>query len=917
MNEESRVLKNFNTAYRNLKISLTGHQNPNWLFLSCLVLILLSLFFRFEENEEFSNSAVEISIQPVISEPGETVTISDREKNLKIELNREMEYFFDINNQFPEGFNSSGESALQFDQSFQPADGKTHWGVHSEVCWFRVAISSDLKQDMNFYASNLVDHRLFTLKAGQSVYLYYRLQYNDAGIVCIPSVSNAVIHNKKITGRLIYSSILLGLYIGLFLYNIFLAFSTGEKTYPPYLAGLFFFALYLLFREFPVSFGQWDIASASFTLPAYLCILLFTRNFFHLSEKKRALLLCFYILLFFGILSLYSAIISSSLGTILKYIFSLLLFGYAIGIAKSHYSQNKKTSFFFLLSWGPALVCLIFSLLSGLQIMNFREGSLSAFLGSNPSMYLQIAFQMVSLSIVLGDQINREKKKVIQVSRESEDLRLQDSIQKDFILYISHEIRTTLTLISGSLEGLRKGRFGKIDKTVDLCLGSLQNNEKQLEDYISNLLIFTRISTQKETFKSVPQNIAELLYLLSCNYSSLAEARNINFRISIDRSHPCVIENNSHLFELMINNLLSNAFKFTKEKGEITVGIERIEQKSYCISITNTGLKIPENEQSSIFNKFHRLPSGTEGMGFGLHMVRKCARLLKGRIEVNCAKGITSFFLYFPIAEITSAAPEKLSLSTNKNPSSPIQASEYSGSPVDSDLRVQIPSERLLLVEDNEDLLEMIRLELEREFTVYTAGDGQEALKLIRNGLIPDIIISDILMPNIDGISFFQTIRIQERHNIPFIFLSAIENEQDRRKLYDMGAVDFLNKPFSLPTLTIKVRNLLLWKSQELVRQKEDLKSAVLAVFNNQEISGENPDLEIARKIQQYKLNRREEQTLKGVLKGLQDKEIAAELNLATSTISNYLQKIYRKTGTGGRTSLMYLFSGNKVNSIN
>lgn len=877
-----------------LKKSLSGSSNPVWLSILCLILITSSLFLRLEKDEEYSTPAVQIFVESVgVSSVNskKVVIINDEKLDSKIDLSGQMEYFFDENGRFPDGFKSIGETGVKFKQSFRPGNGKTHWGVHSEVCWFRITITSDLDQDQDFYASNLVDHKLFTLKSGQSVCLYYRLQYDDAGIVCTPSISGVVLHNKKITNRLIYSSILLGLYIGLFLYNLVLAFLTKNNTYPPYLFGLLFFGLYLLFREFPVSFGSWNIASASFSLPGYLCILLFTRNFFHLSNEKKALLWGFYALLFLGIFSLYMAVVSSSYGTIMKYIFSIFLLGYAFWISINHYSRNKKMTIFYLLSWGPALICLIFSLLVGLQIFNFKEGSMAAFLGSNPSMYLQIAFQMVSLSIVLGDQINREKWKAILANREREELRLQNSLRKDFILYISHEIRTTLALFSGSLEGLRKGRFGKIGKNIDSCLISLQNNEKQLEEYVSNLLIFTRINTQKESFKRAPQNISEMLYFLASNYSSLAETHNINYQILINRLHPCAIENNRHLFELMIKNLLSNAFKFTKEGGRITVDISKHTENSCCITITNTGDSIPLKEQKNIFSKFNKLTPGIEGMGLGLHMAQQCAELLDGRIEVSSIKGLTSFIIYFPITK-EEIAPEAVPISYNKK--NPVEREGL---------------ETLLLVEDNGALLEMIKKELESEFTVYIARDGQEALELIQDSLNPDLIISDILMPRMDGITFFKTVRIKERHYIPFIFLSAIDNEQDRQKLYELGAVDFLNKPFNLSTLTIKVRNLLLWKSEELVRQKEDLKSAVLAVFNNKQVSTENPELEMARKIKQYKLSRREEQTLKGVLKGLLDKEIAVELNLATSTISNHLQKVYRKTGTQGRTSLMYLFS--------
>lgn len=884
-------------------INLTNKYNPKLLLPVVLLIIIVTLIPKIHKIEKDKIPAVQLFALEMSDPIEKAFIINSRDSYSSFSLSPYMEYSFHEPGAFITGFSEDAtDEESEFFSSFINADSKTHWGVRSEVCWFRIGMQSSLKEDRNFYASNLVDHLAFTLKAGQSIYLYYRLEYDDAGMVCTPSITEASLFDKKITNRLIYVSMLFGLYIGLFLYNLILVFWTKNRASLSYLSGLFFFALYLLFREFDISFGGFDIASASFSLPGYICILMFTRNFFQLSGRYKTLLKGYYILLVFGIISQIIPVLSNSIGSYIKYVFSVFLFVFAFWITINQFKQKRKISLFFIISWGPAIITLVFSVLVGLQLASFRPGSLFAFLGSNPGMYLQIGLQMVLLSIVLGDQINREKNAKKAARVENKGLRERDSLRKDFILHASHELRTTLTLISGTLEGINSGVFGEINSAAAAAIDSLYSNSKKLDDQINNLLIFTKINIGSGDVHFIPQDINKVLYQISINYSSLADSRNLLYKIDINKSVPCIINSNSHLFELMINNLISNAFKFASTKGEVCIGLKQSEEMCF-ISISNSGPAITEDEKKRIFNKFYTRSKSSEenGLGLGLYMVKQCVELFSGSLRLHSKEGRNTFEIVFKKIKGNAF------LSTENE--SEIKNIIQETGPDQSD-----DKETILIVEDNEDLRTMLCSDLQRNFSVLTASNGIEALKVFNGPVVPDLIISDILMPEMDGLEFFEILRTREGLSIPFIFLSAIDDDRKQQHLLEMGAVDFLKKPYSMEALTVKIKNLLSWKSSHLKQQKDDLKSAVLAVFENENskiinVTDMNNKIDINKFAQQYSLSKREKEVIKLLLKGLQDKEIASEMDLARSTISNYLQRIYKKTEAQGRIALIQMLN--------
>lgn len=890
-------------------------RNPHWLLPLVLLAITLTLVPRVQHDSPESLPAVHIVPMQVSFAPDGAAAIPAGESLDRRDLSAHMHYFFDSEEEYPDPLRHAGtDPGSNFYRGFRPADGKTHWGVHAEVCWFRVAVTSAAERTRRYVASNLVDHVPFTIAPGESVILYYRLEYDDAGIVCTPSITDADLHEMRVRRRTIYASVMLGVYIGLFLYNLFLAVSTRDQAYPPYLAGLAFFTLYLLFREFDVPLGGWDIASAAFAVPGYLCVLLFTRNYFRISRSQHPrLFLGFVGLLVFGAVALGSAVVSPSLGTVLKYVLSVFLLGYAVWITIARFSADLRRSALYIVAWAPPLVCLLFSMLAQLQIVQFRDGSIGAFLGSNPSMYLQIGLQMILLALALGDRINRERSAAAAARLESAELRTHDEARKTFIMHVSHEVRTVLMVIGGVVAGLTGERFGRLPPAAASAAGSLNDSVRQLEEHVANLLAFTRINERGYRLELRPADIGQRLALLCAGYTSLAEAKGIRFPVRVNQSAPMVVRQSGDLFELMVNNLLGNAFKHTPKGGEIRVGATAEADGRHCrITVRNTGSSISPADRERVFRKFEQgdaIDDGASGMGLGLYMVRQCATIMGGEASVSGDNDGVEFCVRLPLTTDAPAAHSRPAPGQSSPPT---------------------PEERptVLLVEDNDRLREFLQQELAPEFRVTAARDGGEAIDCLNAGPLPDVVITDILMPRVDGVTLFETARERFGPTIPFVFLSAIDAAEQKRSLFDRGAVDFVTKPFDPQLLKGKIRNLLAWNTEELDRQRAELKSAVLAVFDQTQAPAGDKHYEApvgglpqAAERQAdalaatFALSPREHQIVLHLVRGLRDKEIGAELGLAASTVSNYLQRIYRKTGTQSRVALLRVALGSEPNS--
>ncbi|MFN8347618.1 MAG: ATP-binding protein [Spirosomataceae bacterium] len=396
--------------------------------------------------------------------------------------------------------------------------------------------------------------------------------------------------------------------------------------------------------------------------------------------------------------------------------------------------------------------------------------------------------------------------------KEAERLAELDSLKTRFFANISHEFRTPLTLILSPLKALRK-EFPQRD-----IFQLMQQNAERLLALINQLLDLSKLEAGKMEVQIQQGDLPRFLKYVFASFESLAQNRNILFHYHQNRKHQSAYFDADKL-EKIITNLLSNAFKFTPENGRVEVQVEYTE-KDLLLQVRDFGIGIEAEHLPRIFDRFYQKDASPirdyEGTGIGLALVKELVEVLKGKIEAESQIGRgTTFRVQLPIDNQTwQQSPVAV----------PVAESGYSPAvrvvtvPSSDSLPANDELPILLIVEDSSDLRRYIRSQFEGNYRILEAGDGQEGL-IKATEVIPDLVICDLMMPRLDGYGFCKALKTDLRTNhIPVVMLTAKATAEDRLEGLQMGADDYLAKPFHTDELQIRVRNLI--AVREKLRQK-------------------------------------------------------------------------------------------------
>ncbi len=427
------------------------------------------------------------------------------------------------------------------------------------------------------------------------------------------------------------------------------------------------------------------------------------------------------------------------------------------------------------------------------------------------------------LYLIRRYELNRIKLKTqLKLEKVATDsLRNLDQLKSHFFANISHEFRTPLTLILGQVESVMSSNIETKEK------GKLQvanRNARRLLTLINQLLDLSKLEAGRMELNAEQHNIVSFLKSLFYSFESLAETQKIVLKFESELENIPVVFDPDKM-EKVFYNLVSNAFKFTTEQGEISVSIKIIETALVEIKVKDTGTGIPVDSLSHIFDRFYQVDGSStreyEGTGIGLALTKELVELHKGKITVSSKEGEGSeFTIDFPLGDlnIETEKPYKLSInsSTQKNILNDMGVSETELI-LTSDIQLPTPDNRqeiILIVEDNSDVRSYIREQLENEYRVIEACDGDEGI-LIAQKEIPDLIISDVMMPKKDGYQFCKEIRNDEKtSHIPIIMLTAKAGLDDKINGLETGVDDYLTKPFSAKELKVRVKNLIYQRKQ-------------------------------------------------------------------------------------------------------
>jgi signal transduction histidine kinase/DNA-binding response OmpR family regulator len=402
----------------------------------------------------------------------------------------------------------------------------------------------------------------------------------------------------------------------------------------------------------------------------------------------------------------------------------------------------------------------------------------------------------------------------------NEQLKETDTMKSRFFANISHEFRTPLTLIVGPLEAhLKKS---KLSVTEQKDLKIVQRSAYRLLDLVNQLMDLSKIEARRMELSVENGDLMEFLNMLTASFESLAEHKNIAFLRNIATIEDPVGYDKDKI-EKIVTNILFNAFKFTPSGGKVAISAHLIsDRRELVVCVVDTGRGIPLEEQSKVFSPFYQLKYENEdsnaGTGLGLSLVNELVKLYGGTIKLLSELNMgTCFTITLPVLQ-ASASGEK-SPAHNL-----VQKRLLSAADEQHDAPTDLPPEleTILLVEDNIELRGFIASGFENRFRILMAIDGEHGLAKAQE-YIPDVIISDVMMPKMNGMEFMKRIREDERtSHIPTILLTARADDESRITGLKLGADEYLLKPFSMNELKIRVNNVLLQRRRLAAKLKDE-----------------------------------------------------------------------------------------------
>ncbi len=394
-----------------------------------------------------------------------------------------------------------------------------------------------------------------------------------------------------------------------------------------------------------------------------------------------------------------------------------------------------------------------------------------------------------------------------------------DKLKSRFFANISHEFRTPLTLILGQIDSIISGNIGAKEKRK---LQIADKNARRLLTLINQLLDLSKLESGTMELKAGQHNIVSFLKSLFYSFESLADSQKIKLKFESEyKNIPVVFDPDK--MENIFYNLISNAFNFTDSEGDIKVSLNVIDSIAE-IRIEDSGIGIPSDRLPHIFDRFYQVDGSAtrkhEGTGIGLALAKELVELHKGNISVNSKQGKGSeFIIQFPISDFKIEKDKFTKLKTGTS----LQVNNYNITETEEknpvlDSTGSDNEEIILIVEDNFDVRNYIRELLETDFKVIEASDGEEGVSKAKDE-IPDLIITDVMMPEMDGFQFSKKIRNNEKtSHIPLVMLTAKAGFDDKIEGLKSGIDAYITKPFKAKELTVQIDNLL--KQRKLLRER-------------------------------------------------------------------------------------------------
>ena len=413
-----------------------------------------------------------------------------------------------------------------------------------------------------------------------------------------------------------------------------------------------------------------------------------------------------------------------------------------------------------------------------------------------------------------------------------------------FFTNTTHDIRTSLTLIKAPIEELTKevnmsdlGRY---------YLSLVTEQARRLSTVVTQLMDFQKVDIKKEQLALSPVDIVGLIEHRRLMFESFAKTQEVDLVFASDRDDYQTAIDES-MMEKVIDNLISNAIKYSHPKSQVQISLI-CQPENWTLEITDNGIGISKKSQNQLFREFYRgenaINSKIVGSGIGLLLVKNYVELHDGEISFASQENVGSTFkIVVPYKEVTEVMKDENSEIKESLPYF-VKDADSQPLPQKGDLPKQVM--RILIVEDNDDLRNFMQHPLQADFDVLLAEDGAEAWSIIQKQM-PDLVVSDVMMPRMDGFELCKLIKsTYETSHIPVILLTALSGKTEQLYGLGLGADDYLTKPFDMTLLIQKIMSII--RNREAVKEKA-LKLIKGSVNDNEQILANEHNDQFLKKI--------------------------------------------------------------------
>ncbi|MDY0290638.1 MAG: response regulator [Sphaerochaeta sp.] len=718
----------------------------------------------------------------------------------------------------------------------------------------------------------------------------------------------------------------LGVLLGLLLFTLVLAISTRELmfTYFPVIMGfLLILQTFSTYDRFFISLTYNRVTLITHLL--FITFLLFFEDFFILKDRDPKLfrlnrasmwVIAGYTVIFFLCKALFpgTGLLNSTLNVIRELFVFYTNFLFLFTIIRA-ISWMKTEAILLLIAFIPPA---IFTSINALNIFSFMQGhqAFTTFL-MQYNQPIGLSLQAVLFSLATGNRYNSIKLEQQRSEAEREKLVTLDAERTRFFLNMSHETRTPLTIILGIVHQLRKKAYGDSLEHADVYLAAIERNSLILLRQVNHML---RLEKTRSLTVENPIALGQTLSVIVQEFLPIAEEKQIQLcYIPEQKDNKLALRIFQEDFESLVMNLLSNALKYTASEGTIRVRVKSDNKGQLLIGVSDSGKGVAREDMQKIFEQFEVVDDTSAFMqtGLGLPLVKHIMKGYGGEVTLESTVGQGSIFtLVFP----STVVEVRQSLPVATSSLAPLYLSDFSSlAPRETEQDTKLPT--ILVLEDNNDLRSYILSILQPSYRVLGAGSAEQALALLRQQKV-NLIISDIMMPTMDGHAFLKEVRLLFKDDpIPLIFLTARDSMEERIDSLKEGAIRYITKPFRAEIL-MAIIEATLKHDQELVgsrvgKFRQGLESLLCDIEHPKEATSAVSTYQLQTFGSEKGLSSREQEILNLIAEGKSDKTIASELHISVKTVANHNRNIYTKSGVSGRYELLAKVYGKREGKEN